>query len=277
MRKDVKLLGEVLRWGLVVLGLVVCIFPIYYLALTALKPSTLLFSVPPVFFFRPSLGGILDILFRQGYYRFFVTSFFVALAASVGAVGLASAAAFAYNRLRFRGKEEIFFLTLIPRMFPPVTTLIPIFLLIQKLNLLDTAAGLIIPYVGFEIPMSMLIMRRFFAQLPAELFESASIDGSSTLGMLVWLAAPLAAPGILACLILSFTFCWNELLFGLVLTSSRARTAAVALATFVEAEGQVQWGAVASLGLVTILPAVLFVLFMQRYLVDGLTLGAMKE
>jgi multiple sugar transport system permease protein len=157
-----------------------------------------------------------------------------------------------------------------------VTTLIPIFLMVQTLRLLDHAVGLILPYVAFQVPLVLLIMRGFFQQVPVELYESASLDGAGTLQLFARIALPLTTPGLVASGVIAFILTWNELLFALVLTSSRARTASVGLATFLETEGAVQWQMVAALGLITIVPVFLFMGFLHRFMVRGLTLGALK-
>jgi multiple sugar transport system permease protein len=184
--------------------------------------------------------------------------------------------AFAFTYYRFPWREGTFFLCILGQMFPPVTTLIPIFLMVQTLRLLDHAVGLILPYVAFQVPLVLLIMRGFFQQVPVELYESASLDGAGTLQLFARIALPLTTPGLVASGVIAFILTWNELLFALVLTSSRARTASVGLATFLETEGAVQWQMVAALGLITIVPVFLFMGFLHRFMVRGLTLGALK-
>jgi multiple sugar transport system permease protein len=128
--------------------------------------------------------------------------------------------------------------------------------------------------VASQVPFVLLIMRGFFRQVPTELYESASLDGAGTLQLFCRIALPLTTPGLLASGMLAFILTWNELLFALVLTSSRSRTASVGLATFLEAEGSVLWQLVASLGVPTILPVFLFMGLMHRFMVKGLTMGA---
>jgi len=251
------------------------LFPIYYLVLTALKPTGLLFTVPPRFLFPPSLEAFQQVL-AEGHVRYFVTSLIVSTASALLAAALAAAGAFAFTYYRFPWREGAFFLCILGRMFPPVTTLVPVFLMVKMLGLLDHPLGLILVYVAFEVPLVLLIMRGFFVQVPGELYESASLDGAGTFQLFSRIALPLTMPGLLASGVLSFILTWNELLFALVLTSARARTASVALASFLEAEGSVQWQLVASLGVLTILPVFLFMGAMHRFMVRGLTLGALK-
>jgi multiple sugar transport system permease protein len=263
------------RWLGIAGAVLLTLFPVYYLLLTSLKPTDLLFAVPPRFVFVPSFLAFQQVL-AEGYHRYFLTSLLVSSVSALSAVGLASAGAFTFTYYRFPLREASFFLCVLGQMFPPVTTLVPIFLMVQALQLLDHPLGLILPYVAFQVPLVLLIMRGFFRQVPIELYESASLDGAGTLQLFSRIALPLTTPGLLASGVLAFILTWNELLFALVLTSSRSRTASVGLATFLEAEGSVQWQLVASLGVLTILPVFLFMGLMHRFMVKGLTMGALK-
>lgn len=256
-------------------ALVFTLFPIYYLVLTSLKPAAVLFMVPPRFIFSPSTVAYQQVI-TQGHFRYFVTSLLVSTTSALLAVALASMGAFAFTYYRFAYREASFFLCILGQMFPPVTTLVPIFLMINYLHLLDRPLGLILPYVGFEIPLVLLIMRGFFHQVPVELYESASLDGAGTFQLFARIALPLTTPGLLASGILAFILTWNELLFALVITSSRARTASVGLASFLEAGGSIQWPLVAALGVLTILPVFLFMGALRRFMVQGLPFGALK-
>ncbi len=259
----------------IVLAILVTLFPVYYLVLTSLKPTDLLFAVPPRFAFVPSFAAFQQVL-AEGHHRYFLTSLLVSTMSALLAVGLASMGAFAFTYYRFPFREAGFFLCILGQMFPPVTTLVPIFLMVKMLRLLDHPLGLILPYVAFQVPLVLLIMRGFFRQVPGELYESASLDGAGTLQLFAKIALPLTTPGLLASGVLSFIMTWNELLFALVITSSKARTASVGLATFLEAEGSVQWQLVAALGVMTILPVFVFMGAMHRFMVRGLTMGALK-
>jgi multiple sugar transport system permease protein len=161
-------------------------------------------------------------------------------------------------------------------MFPPVTTVIPIFVIFYYLKLLDTRIGLIIIFTAFHIPLAMWILRSFFQGIPKEVQESAVLDGCSPLDVLMRIIVPLSIPGLLASGVLTFILTWNEFLFALVLTSFEAKTIPVAIATFVESEGRIQWGSMAALGTIAISPMVVFMVFMHKYLIKGLTAGALR-
>lgn len=256
--------------------LVWTLFPIYYLFITSVKPAKQLFETPPRMITKPTMSTYDDILIQKKFYRFFVNSVIISVAATILALALGSLAAYAFSQWKFRAKEGVFFLSLIGRMFPPFTTLIPIYLMIKYARLMDTHIALILIYVAFLLPLVLLILREFFSNVPVEICECARIDGCNNFQIFLRMVLPLSVNGLLAAGVLCFVNAWNEFLFALVLTSFRAKTAPVALGTFVEGEGMIQWGQLGVLGMCTILPTILFMVFMQKFLIRGLTLGALK-
>ncbi len=252
------------------------IFPIYYLFITSVKPEKALFESPPRLIIKPTAVMYDDILIQKAFYKFFINSFIISTGATLLALIIGSLATFAFTQWNFRGKEPLFFSSLIGRMFPPFTTLIPIYLIVKYTHLMDTHLALILIYAAFLLPLVLLILREFFSNVPSEICECARLDGCSSLQLFIRIVLPLSVNGILAAGVLCFVEAWNEFLFALVLTSYRAKTASVVLGTFVEGEGMVQFGTLAALGMCTIMPTVLFMVFLQKFLIKGLTLGALK-
>jgi len=261
---------------MIVVALVWTLSPLYYLFLTSVKSIRTIMERPPRFFVWPSFESYQHILFKEQFYQFFVNSFVIAFGATLLALVIGGTAAFAFSHWTFRGKEPLFLASLVGRMFPPITTLIPIYLMVKFLNLLDTHIALILIYASFQVPLVLLILRDFFSQVPREISESAYIDGSSPWQVFLLIILPLAKSGIVAAGILCFVEAWNEFIFALVLTSFRAKTAPVVLATYIENEGALQWGVLAALGVWTVMPTLLFMLFLRKFLIKGLTLGALK-
>jgi len=262
---------------LIIIVLIIWIvFPIYYLFITSVKPEKELFKTPPSLITKPTFNTYRNILIEQKFYRFFVNSFIISTLSTVFALILGSLGAYGFVQWKFRGKEGLFLMTLIGRMFPPFTTLIPIYLMIKYAHLMDTHIALILIYTAFYLPLIILILREFFATVPQEICECARIDGCSNFKILTKIVIPLSVNGIIAAGVLSFVEGWNEFLFALVITSFKAKTASVALGTFVEGEGMIQWGQLGVLGICTIVPTILFMVFLQKFLVKGLTLGAVK-
>jgi multiple sugar transport system permease protein len=231
---------------------------------------------PPRFLVWPDFGTYQHIFIKEHFYWFFVNSFIISSGATLLALAIGATAAFAFSQWSFRGKEPLFLASMVGRMFPPITTLIPIYLGVKLLNLVDTHLALIMIYASFQVPLILLILRDFFGQVPREITECAYIDGCSSWMVFYRIVLPLAKNGIVAAGILCFVEAWNEFIFALVLTSFKAKTAPVVLATFVENEGSLQWGALAALGVWTVMPTLLFMLFLKKFLIRGLTMGALK-
>jgi multiple sugar transport system permease protein len=261
----------------IALALVWTLFPLYYLFLTSVKSIRTIMERPPrLFVWNPSFETYHRILIKEHFYEFFVNSFAIAVGATLLALAIGALAAFAFSHWKFRGKEPLFLASLVGRMFPPITTLIPIYLMVKFAGLLDTHIALILIYASFQVPLVLLILRDFFSQVPRELSECAYIDGCTAWQVFLRIILPLAKNGIVAAGILCFVEAWNEFIFALVLTSFKAKTAPVVLATYVENEGTLQWGALAALGVWTVMPTLLFMLFLKKFLIRGLTVGALK-
>ena len=262
--------------SLIVLVVIWTLFPLYYLFLTSVKPAKTLLERPPRFIVSPTFDNYDRILIKEHFYTFFVNSLIIATGATLLALLIGATGAFAFSEWVFRGKEPLFLASMVGRMFPPVTTLIPIYLMIKFFHLLDTHFALMMIYAAFQVPLILLILRDFFGQVPRAICESAYLDGCSSWQVFLRIILPLTKNGLLAAGVLCFVESWNEFLFALVLTSFKAKTAPVVLGTFIENEGMLQWGALAALGVWTVMPTLLFMLFLRKFLIRGLTLGALK-
>lgn len=260
-------IGLVLLWT---------IFPIIYMIMTSLKSADIILAIPPRFVFKPSLNQYRKLFLIDSYYIYLVNSFVVASVATLGALFIGSMMAFAYDLWSFKFKKLTYFLILFTRIFPPITTLIPVFLIIRSLNLLDTKTGLILLYIAFQIPLITIIMREFFHTIPKELYECAYLEGATQIQVFFKISMPLALPGIVSSSILVFIFNWNEFIFAFILTSFKARTLPLGVYLFTESEQLVQWASISALGVITMLPIVLFTLLLSRYLIKGLKAGAIK-
>jgi trehalose/maltose transport system permease protein len=194
------------------------------------------------------------------------------------AIVLASFAAYAIARLEFPGKRLILAGALAIAMFPPISTVGPLFDMWRAIGLYDTYPGLIIPYLTFSLPLAIYVLVAFFREIPWELEEAAAVDGATPLQAFTRVIVPLAAPGVFTAAILVFIFAWNDFLFAISLTSSDAsRTVPAALAFFTGESSFTQpTGSIAAAAVVVTIPIIVFVLFFQRRIVAGLTAGAVK-
>src|SRR5436309_2712070 len=246
----------------------------FYLALLSVKPERIMVERSALIFW-PTFERYRDIVVSDLGLPIW-NSLLTSTAGALFTLALASLAAVTFTFLDFRGKALLFLLMLLPRMFPPVTTLIPIQLAMKTLGLIDTRAALIILFTGFQIPLAIWIMRTYLDEIPRELAESAAIDGASIPAIVARIVLPLAGPGLLAAFILAFIFNWNEFLFPFIVTSFHAKTGSVAIMNFAGGYKKFQWGSLAGLGVVMTMPVILFVLAFRAALIRGFTAGALK-
>src|SRR5215211_2184485 len=207
-----------------------------------------------------------------------INSIGIALITTVIAITLASFAAYAIARLEFPGKRLILAGALAIAMFPPISTVGPLFDMWRALGLYDTWLGMIIPYLTFSLPLAIYVLVAFFREIPWELEQAAQVDGATPFQAFTKVIVPLAAPGVFTAAILVFIFCWNDFLFAISLTSSDAsRTVPAALAFFTgESSFTAPTGSIAAAAVVVTVPIIVFVLIFQRRIVAGLTAGAVK-
>ena len=268
-----------LKYALLMLFAVFFLFPMYWLVLTSLKTQADQFSMPPVWWTkRLTLDYYRAIIFDSS---FETLAFNSALACGGSALlslvaGTMGAYSLSRFRLPFRLNHHLSLWILSTRMFPPIVSIVPLFLIMRALDLLDTRLALVLAYSVFNLPFVVWMMKGFFDELPRELEESALIDGDTHLGAFLRIVLPLVAPGIAATAILCMIASWNEFLFALILTQTdSALTLPVGIANQVT-QYEIRWGVMSAAGVVAMTPMFLFALIVQRYLVRGLSFGAVK-
>jgi len=262
------------RAGLVIAGAVAIgyLLPFLYVAQSSFKPSALIVTLPPVMVFRPTLAHYADVLRNLSFDKYLLNSVIVTAVATTAAVLFGSAAA--YGVSRFGVGRNLAIWILLGRMVPPITIVLPFFLLYRAFNLIDTRLGLILAYTAFNLPMVIWLLIGFFEGTPREYDEAAKIDGANLLQIIAYIVWPIARPGLAATAILTAIYSWNEFLFALILTTERARTAPVGMTQFIS-EYTIAWGSLAAGGLTISLPILVFMVFMRQHLVRGLA-GQLK-
>ncbi len=251
------------------------IFPIFMIIVTSLKSRVDALASPPVWIFRPVFFNYVDIFQDNNFGRYFRNSMIVATFGTAFALILGVPAAYSLARRPFKREADLSFWILSQRMMPAIAVIIPMFILLRTVRLLDTYLGLIVVYVTFNLPFVIWTMRGFFQDLPIEMEESAMVDGCSRYGAFWKIALPLVAPGLASAAIFTFLFTWNEFLFALILTGRNTATMPVAVQLFMRETG-IDWGRMTAAAVVMMVPTLLFTLVAQRYLVRGLTFGAVK-
>jgi multiple sugar transport system permease protein len=253
------------------------LFPLFWLLKVSVTPNDLLYSEGVRMWpSRATLEHYAFVIAHSAFPTFFRNSLIVAGSTAVAVTILASLAGYALSRFRFRAKYWIVTLMLITQMFPLVMLVAPIFKMLSPLGLTNSLTGLIIVYTAFNVPFATFLMQSFFDGIPKDLEEAAMIDGATQFVAFRQIILPLTLPGIAATLGFVFTAAWSELLFALMLISGNdAATFPVGLLTFVS-KFSVDFGQMMAAGILALIPACLFFLLIQRYLVQGLTAGAVK-
>jgi multiple sugar transport system permease protein len=270
---------KLLRYALAFIAVGLALAPVYWMMTISLKTEIDQFSVPPKWIlFEPTLAHYRDAFAARSFGQYLLTSLIVSALSTICAMLLGTLAAYALAQFRLPGRLDKHFALWIlsTRMFPPIVTVVPLFLLMRDVRLLDTRLSLVIVYTAFNLPFVVWMMRGFFKEVPRELEEAARVDGDSRMGALRRVLLPLVAPGLAAtatfCLIIS----WNEFLFALVLTQTdAAMTLPVGIAGRVT-QYEIKWGVMSAAATVAMMPILVFALAVQRYLVRGLSLGAVK-
>jgi multiple sugar transport system permease protein len=266
-------------YGLVAIAVTAAVLPVYWMLTISLKSEIDQFAVPPKWLiFRPTLAHYHEAFVERSFGKYLLTSAFVALLSTLCAVVLGTLAAYALSRFRLRHKlnSRLSLWILSTRMFPPIVTAVPLFLMMRDVRLLDTVASLVIVYTAFNLPFVVWMMRGFFNEIPRDLEDAARVDGDSRLGALRRVLLPLVAPGLAATAVFCLIISWNEFLFALTLTQTdSAMTLPVGIAGRVT-QYEIKWGVMSAAGVVAMVPILVFALAVQRYLVRGLSLGAVK-
>lgn len=276
MNRSAKSLIEPSAAYLILLAaLLFAVFPTFWILSTSVKTRMDIFAIPPKWTFVPTLEHFQNVLTDFPFGKFFFNSLIVATTTTIVAIALGSPTAYAFARYTFRGSKNLSFWILSLRMAPPIAFILPLYLLMSNLKLLDTQLGLIIVDLTFALPIVVWIMIGFFQSIPRELEESALVDGSSRLGAFWRIVLPLSLPGLWTTAVISFIFCWNEFLYALILTGANARTLPVAISAFNTQRG-ILWGEMGAASVIAILPVLMFASFVHRHFVKGLTLGAVK-
>lgn len=253
------------------------LFPIYWLIKIAVTPEKLIFTegtalVPSTL----TLQNFADVIWTTSFLRFFANSAFVSLSTAAVTTVLAAAAGYCFSRFTFRGQRLVVALMLLTQMFPLMMIIAPIYKIIAGLGLLNSLTSLILVYTAFNIPFATFLMQSFFDGIPKDLEEAAMIDGCTRPQALRKVILPLTLPGLGATLGFVFTAAWSEVLFALMLIRSEdGMTFPVGMLTFVS-KFSVDWGQMMAAGVLALIPSCLFFIFIQRYLVQGLTSGAVK-
>lgn len=268
-------LKRILLYFLVIIYVVALLFPIYWILATSLQDAHAINFIPKML----TLKNYITIFTSD---RFSIVtplynSLRVSLSTTFICILLGVLSAYAFARLRFKGSGTLFMALIFTEMLPPIALLIPFFLLYQRLHLFNTWYGLVIGYVAWLLPITTWVLYSYFQSIPKDLEEAARADGATRVGALFKIILPVSAPGIIAATVICFMFSMGEFLFAItVATAEKAHTLTVNMNIFIT-KFDIEYGYLTATTIVTLLFPVILVLILQRFLIDGLTKGAVKE
>lgn len=275
---------KVLIYILVIIIFIFIVAPFSWLIISSISPKAELLSVPPHWIpHTPTLKSYKAIFFggarttRTARYfkNSLINSIIVAGSVTILCLAIGSMASYAFTRLKFRGRQSLLLLILTTQMIPAVAIIIPLYVVMMNLHLLDTHLGLFITYSSFILPLMIWIMMGYFQAIPTDIEDAAKIDGCSRMGALVRVVLPLAAPGLAASGIFAFIIAWNEFFLALILTSINAKTLPVLVSEFSTKFGA-DYVMMSTGGVLASIPPIVLALTFQKFIIKGLTGGAVK-
>lgn len=276
------------RWGerlarifsvvILVLLVGVLLLPILWMALAAFKQDVELFASPPPFLPpNPNLEAFKYLLGEPRYLRMLLNSYVIALAVTALCLVLAFLAGYGFSRYHLRGSNALLVLTLFSQMFPQVSLIIPYYNLLNSIGLYDTHLGLVIADASFILPFCIWMFKSYLDSIPVDLEEAAMVDGAGRLTAMFRVVLPITLPGLVAVAIFAFLGAWNEYTFAVILTRTAAATpVTVGIGEFFGLF-TVKWSQMSALALLASMPLMIIFIFLQRYLVEGMTAGAVKQ
>ena len=270
--KRIRLLKDIGYFVLVALIIIPFLFPFFWMVLSSFKHQTDITRIPPVWTFEPTLMHYREVFAQHQFSKYIWNSMIIALGSTIFSLVLGLPAA--YSIARFN-QSKMALTILVARIVPGITFLIPWFIIFSKLRMVDTYTSLILAHMLVGLPFIIWVMT-LFEGLPRELEEAAVIDGASRQMAFFKVLLPLTGPGVLTSSILAFVFSWNNFMFGVVLTGSRTKTLPIAVFNFM-AYSEINWGGLMAAAVVITLPVIVIALFTQKYIIQGLTAGAVKS
>ena len=265
-------------YSILLVATAIMLFPVAWMLTVSIRPNVEVMKIPPQWI--PTIFTLVPyarVLDSPRYLRTFVNSYFVALVVTAFSLFLGGLAAYALARYRFRGQRSVIMFLIITQMFPLILLCIPYFQIVVRLGLYDTLTSLILVYTTFTLPFCILMLRSYFAQIPKEMEEAAMVDGCSRLGAILRTLLPLSFPALVGSGLYTFLLAWNEFLFAVVLIESwEKRVITIAIYSLL-AEFVTEWSMMMAFSVLASAPLVVAFIFLQRYVVQGMTAGAIKS
>lgn len=286
-----SLVKKAVTYIVVAIACIVFVFPIYWIIATAFKTRSEAFASPPLFMWQPTLRNFIDVFLKRqteieaitgmeielatGAENFFYNSFIATLGSIALSLVIGILAAYSFSRYKPKGTDTLMFFILSTRMLPAIVVAIPIFFFYKTLALYNTHIGLILLYTMFNLPFAVWLMKSFFDDIPIDVEQAAMVDGSKPMKIFFRIALPQVYVGLAATVGFLIINVWNEFLFALLLTEKATRTVPVAIAS-TRGEVGINWGLIAAIETLYIIPAIVLIFLLQRYLLRGMTFGTVR-
>lgn len=265
---------EGLRYVGIIVLVVYTLFPVYWMFTTSFKGPNDILTMPPKWLFTPTLENYYYAFGDAGFLKYIINSLIITVSSTLLVMVAGTPAAYSFARFNTGGGHLLFYI-ISTKMLPAIAVVIPYFVIFGSLRLIDTTLGLIIVYTMFNLPIAIWLLHGFFKDVPAELEDAARIDGYSRINVFRRVVLPLVAPGLAVTAVFCLMFAWNEFLFAFLLSRSHAATITVGVASFWTQQG-IKWGPLSAAAVIAVIPMMIFTLALQKYLVRGLTFGAVK-
>ena len=270
------LFAQILLYTLLVIAVLAFMIPIVWVILLSIRPAITNRTVPPTLIFKPTLKYFYYCFVNPGMsLNYLISSLIIAFAATALSLPFSILAAYAFSRFKFTGRKFLMFYYLSLFLGPPIVFLIPYFLIMSRIGWVGTYQSMIVVYQTFTIPFSILIIKSFFDEVPVAIEEAAMVDGANRLSALIRVVIPISLPGIIVSSMFAFVFSWNNAVFPLVLSGHFTKPLPVGTLNFFATTG-VMWNYIGATSIVTMLPPMLIFLALGKYIVRGLTFGAVK-
>lgn len=270
--RQYHMVSEIFYGLLRLLVLILFLLPFLWMLLNSFKTNLGINKLPPDLIFAPTLENYVNVFQSQSFLNFFTNSLIIASGSTL--LGLLFGLPAAYSIARYR-QNGLAILILTGRMIPGIALLVPWFIIFRQLHLVDTYVALILSHMLVGLPFIVWVMIPFFEAIPQELDEASRVDGNSPLGTFVQVILPISGPGIISASILAFTYSWNNFMFSIVLATENTKTLPVAIYNFIS-DAQIDWGGLMAAAVLITLPILVISLLTQRFIVRGLTAGAVK-
>jgi len=273
-RMNTRFLADTTTHVLLIGFSLIILLPILWVLRTSLATDSVAYGLPPQLIFKPILKNYIELFTANNFLHYFRNSISVAVGVTLLGIPIAALGGYAFSRYKIGGKP-LQFIVLSTQMLPGIVLILPLFAIYRTIGLVDTMTGIILAYLAFNLPFLVWLLMGFFAGIPHELEESALIDGCTPMSAFFRIIFPISAPGIMSAAVMSFIFAWNEFLFSLILTGAKTSMVPVVLAAMQTHRG-VLIGKLSAATIIAILPMIVISFGVQKYLVKGLSFGAIK-